>query len=82
MLGRVKLENTLLTCDIGNFNEITARSRNQTLVTVMRDPCTTTVQPAPPITKMWDKATNEQTDRRTTSFSLLNFPKQLTMMLL
>ena len=29
MLGRLKLDNTLLTCDQGNFNEITARSRNR-----------------------------------------------------
>ena len=43
MLGRVKLDNTLLTCDHGNFNQITARSRNRTLVTVVRDTCTTIV---------------------------------------
>ena len=49
MLGRVKLDNTLLTCDQGNFNQITARSRNQTIVTVVRDTCTTTVPPAPQI---------------------------------
>ena len=48
-LGRVKLDNTLLTCDRGNFNQITARSRNQTLVTVVRDTCITTVPPAPRI---------------------------------
>ena len=36
MLGRVKLDNTLLTCDQGNFNQITARSRNRALVTVVR----------------------------------------------
>ena len=47
MLGRVKLNNTLLTCDQGNFNQITARGRNRTLVTVVRDTCTTTVPPAP-----------------------------------
>ena len=41
-----KLDNTLLTCDQVNFNEITARSRNQTLVWVARDKCTTTVSPA------------------------------------
>ena len=46
MLGRVKLDNTLLTCDKGNFNQITARCRNRTLVTVVRDTCTTTVPPA------------------------------------
>ena len=45
MHGRVKLGNTLLTCDQGNFNQITARSWNQTLVTVVRDTCTTTVPP-------------------------------------
>ena len=33
MLGKVKLDNTLLTFDQGNFNQITARSRNRTLVT-------------------------------------------------
>ena len=32
MLGRVKLDNTPLTCDQDNFNQITARSRNRTLV--------------------------------------------------
>ena len=42
MLGGVKLDNTLLTCDKGNFNQITAWSRNRTLVTVVRDMCTTT----------------------------------------
>ena len=47
MLGRVKPDNTLLTCDQGNFNQITAWGRNQTLVTVVRDTCTTTVPPAP-----------------------------------
>ena len=46
-LGRVKLENTLLTCDKGNFNQIAALSRNRTLVTVVRDTCTTTVPPTP-----------------------------------
>ena len=51
MLGRVKLDNTLLTCDQGNFNRITARSRNWTLVTTVRDTCTTTV----PLTSLeWD----------------------------
>ena len=45
MLGRDKLDNTLLTCDQGNFNQITVRSRNRTLVTVVRDTCTTTVPP-------------------------------------
>ena len=49
MLGRVKLGNTLLTCDQGNFNQITARSRNRTLVTVVRDMYTTTVPPAPQV---------------------------------
>ena len=34
MLGRVKLDNTLLTYDKGNFNQITPRSWNRTLVTV------------------------------------------------
>ena len=37
MLGRVELDNTLLTCDQGNFNQITAQSQNQTLPTVMKD---------------------------------------------
>ena len=32
MLGRVKLDNILLTCDQGNFNRITARSWKRTLV--------------------------------------------------
>ena len=47
MLGRVKLDNTLLTCDKGNFNQITARSRNRTLITMVRGTCTTTLPPAP-----------------------------------
>ena len=47
MLGRVKLDNTLLTRDQGNFNQITARIRNRTLVTVVRDTCTTAVSLAP-----------------------------------
>ena len=47
MLSRVKLDNTLLTCDQGNFHQITARSRNSTLATVVRDTCTTTDPPAP-----------------------------------
>ena len=51
MLGRVKLDNTLLTCDQGNFNQITARSQNQTLVIVVRDTCTITVTPALPEAK-------------------------------
>ena len=34
-LGKVKLDNTLFTCDQGNFNQITARSRNRTLVTML-----------------------------------------------
>ena len=46
MFGRVKLDNNLLTCNQGNFNQITARSRNRTLVTVVRDTCTSTVPPA------------------------------------
>ena len=47
MLGRDKLDNPLLTCDQSNFNQITARSRDRTLVTVVRDTCTTTVPPPP-----------------------------------
>ena len=47
MLGRVKLENSFLTCDQGNFNQITARSHNWILVTVVRDRCSTTVLLAP-----------------------------------
>ena len=43
LLGRVKLDNTLHTCDQGKFKQITARSRNPTPVTVVRDLCTTTV---------------------------------------
>ena len=48
MFGRVKLDNTLLTCDQGNFNQITVWSRNRTLVTVVKDTCSTTVPPVPP----------------------------------
>ena len=40
---------TLLTYNQGNFNQITARSRNGTLVRVVVDMCTTTMPPAPPI---------------------------------
>ena len=47
MLGRVKLDNILLTCGRVNFNQITARSRNGTLVIVVRDTCTTIVPSAP-----------------------------------
>ena len=46
-LGGVKLDHTLLTCDQGNFNQITTRLWNRTLVTVVRDTCTTTVLPVP-----------------------------------
>ena len=35
MLGRVKLDNTLLICSKGNFNLITERSRNRTRNTVV-----------------------------------------------
>ena len=35
MLGRVKLDNTLLTCDWGNYNHITAWSWNWTQVTMV-----------------------------------------------
>ena len=45
VLGRVKRDNTFLTCNQGNFNLITARNWNQTLVTMVRDMCTTTVPP-------------------------------------
>ena len=47
MFGRVKLDNILLAFDQSNFNQITSRSRNQTLITVVRDTCTTTVPPSP-----------------------------------
>ena len=49
MLGRVSLDNTLLACALGNFNQITAGPwrRNRTLDTVVKDKCTTTVPPAP-----------------------------------
>ena len=47
MLGRVKLDNTPLTYDQGNFNPITAQSQNRTLVTVVTNIYTTTVTPAP-----------------------------------
>ena len=48
MLGRVKLDNTRLTCDQGNFNQVTARSRNRIPVTVVRGTCTTTAPLAAP----------------------------------
>ena len=43
MRGRIKLDNTVLTCDQDNFNQITIRSRNRTRVKVVRDTCTITV---------------------------------------
>ena len=46
MLGRDELDSTLLTCDHGNFNQITAWSWDRTQVTVVRDTCTTSVPPA------------------------------------
>ena len=46
VLGRIKLNNTLLTCEQGNFNQVIARSRNLIPVTVVRDTCTTTVPPS------------------------------------
>ena len=48
MPGRVKLDNTLLTCNQGNFNQITARRQNRTLFTAVRDTCTIAVPPVPP----------------------------------
>ena len=69
MLGRVKVNNTLPTCDQGNFNQITARSRNRTQVTVVRDTCTTTVSPALPVVQFIQ-------DKKTTLFSTrLSFRK-------
>ena len=50
MLGRDTLESTLLTCDQDNFDQITARSWNRTLVSVVRDTCNTTGLPTPHIT--------------------------------
>ena len=47
MFGRVKLDNTLLIFDQGNFNQITARSQSQILITVVRDTSDTSVSPAP-----------------------------------
>ena len=47
MVSRDKLDNTLLTSNQGNFNQITAQSQNRTLVTVVRNTCTTAVPPAP-----------------------------------
>ena len=41
---------TLFSHDQGNFNQITVRSTNRTLVTVVRDTCTTTVPQTPPWT--------------------------------
>ena len=47
MFGRDKLDNILLTCDQGNFNQITECCRNRTPITLVKDTCTTTVPPAP-----------------------------------
>ena len=63
MFGRDKLDNTLLTCDKGNLNQITARSRNRTLVIGVGDTCTTTVSPAPRIKDKRDRQENRPTDR-------------------
>lgn len=42
----VKLDNTLITCDLeGNFNQKTAGTKTQTLVTVMKDNIPQTVVP-------------------------------------
>ena len=49
MLGKDKLENTLLTCHQSNFNQITTLSLNRTLITVVRYTCTITVPPALPM---------------------------------
>ena len=46
VFGRDKLNNTLLTCHRRNFNQITELSRNRTLVAMVKETCTTTVQPA------------------------------------
>ena len=45
MLGKDKLDNTLFTCDQGYFNQITTRSRNLTLVTMVKDTFATSVPP-------------------------------------
>ena len=45
MLRRVKLDNTLLTYNQGNFKQATAWIPNQTLVTEVRETCTSTVPP-------------------------------------
>ena len=47
MLGRVKLDNTLLTCDQGNFDLTTAQSQKRSLVTDVKDMHPTTVPPRP-----------------------------------
>ena len=59
LLGRVKLDNTLLTCDQGNFNQMIVWSQNGTLVTVVRDRCTTTVPPVSPGVKDEDAIFSE-----------------------
>ena len=46
MLGTVKLDNTLPLSDQRNVNQITAQSRNPTVVTVVRDTCATIMPPA------------------------------------
>ena len=57
----VKLDNNLLTCGHGNFNQITARRWNQTLVTVVRDTCTTILTAAPHLyIRMWGKRRRNQ----------------------
>ena len=45
MLGRVKLDNTLLTCDKGNFNQITAEAESNPS---SERHVQSTVAPAPP----------------------------------
>ena len=53
MLGTVKLENTILTCDQRNFSQIIGLSLKLKPChpAVVSDTCSTTVPPAPPGTK-------------------------------
>ena len=75
MLGRVKLDNTRLTCDQGNFSHITARSQNRTLVTVMRDTCTTTVPPASQVCLFFFNQSNSY--RNFTFIEFITTPKAI-----
>ena len=89
ILGRVKPDNTLLTCDQVNFNQITAQSRSRTLVTLVRDTYTTTVPPAPldvkntllPVcSSIFSKSAHNHKNCTRTSTDVIKLPKRCKCM--